>query len=73
MKRRKTKLVLNYMVLIGFPNLLITTGKKCLLVEDIAVNQQIMREFVERQNMKVVSASNGLEGFYAFKVSILFI
>jgi signal transduction histidine kinase/CheY-like chemotaxis protein len=42
-------------------------GKKCLLVEDIAVNQQIMRELLERQKMKIVITSNGLEGFQAFK------
>jgi CheY-like chemotaxis protein len=37
-------------------------------VEDIAVNQQIMRELLERQKMKVVITSDGLEGFEAFKV-----
>jgi CheY-like chemotaxis protein len=37
-------------------------------VEDIAVNQQIMRELLERQKMKVVITSDGLEGFQAFKV-----
>jgi signal transduction histidine kinase/DNA-binding response OmpR family regulator len=42
-------------------------GKKCLLVEDLAVNQQIMSELLERQNIKVVITNNGFEGFQAFK------
>jgi CheY-like chemotaxis protein len=44
-------------------------GKRCLLVEDMKVNQKMMQHMLMKENISVQTAKNGLEGFNVFKVN----
>lgn len=49
--------------------LILNAGKRCMLVEDMRMNQKTMHHMLSREQIFVHIAQNGLEGFNMFKVN----